>query len=1185
MKRSLLLLFTIFTFFLVGQVNAEESINYTVEFNYNEKEYVMKGGNTVLLEDILDKINIKGQVTSYKVSNNNLFDVVKKDGLLYLESKKPFETDEWLDVVIDKKTYHIKVTDAVTATRYFGNSWFFQLKENGTLIIKVKNTPRTYDGLHQDFNSKEDWDNIWKVSPTDNTDIRPYVKKVVFEANNGVKWGFNGFKATSMFEGFENVTEYSFAGLDASEAVYLKNFFKNNKALETLDVWRFGKMPKIINMDGFIQGCSNLSYLKLDNLDNSNIGPTNNRHSITIGEPGYVTEDVARTIGAKEYGREIFGKGVYNISSAFPKLTKISAKNSNIWMVKNNRGLPGNEYYIAANDSDVLYMFDKTTTFTPDGKAAVQIDSKRDYIDLIIDRDGNTNYTYNPNISNLPDKGKNINMSGSDLNPNGAGHLAPGEYSISNSPWTEKEIEMPSSYYRIAYIGEVPFKIEGIPDEGTTSGSNTQYQIGDDLILVQTENYAWLNTTNKNNWPTSGNYTINLTTPLKFIYEDAAIDVNGKKHNVAITVTKITFKDLEKIPTWTGNERTHDGNKYVDRNPLYEDPDDPNTWGNNNDGYYYRTILQASRNDGVTFRNYVKVGEGNETPGISNDYQVLSGGSGTDVEFKVEIEGANDDTTFVFFGEDLDVAASQNWNKPNNDADYDNLPKPNSTYGLGGESFVLGNGNKLDTVTFADHTGLKLNDKTVITTGSDPATSWSEFAVKADAQGANYTWVSGIACTTYALKNTPKLNLGEIEFEPVAKVLTGRTLQNEEFEFKLTPDSTVENNQATGSAITAKNDANGNVTFGAFKFDSPKVTIDTIDYYPGTVNDATNTHGEGKHISHTYAWILEEIEGNDPDIKYDTEPRKLKIVISTPETDSEMEKGIKAEIYVNNKLVNTVWTKDVKENKYTKDVVFNNTLLKEITLKKTWDDENNKYNIRPDDLEGFITYKVGDEETTLNTDNWTKDENTWTQTFKIPSNAEVTNWGEKTTPEGYKFVKNEGNNDIYEMTNSLKKYDLTIIKEVTGNKADKNKEFKLNVKILNGNDIVSDDFIILINDKKQELTMTENGIALKIKHGDKIVIKDIKEGLKYIVTEEDTDYIEYHNVTTKDNVLIDTTKGNKVEGTLDDNHIIKFTNNNQKVDLAVPKTGDNLIHYIIMLLLSLTGLYFGFRYFKKAKAS
>ena len=975
---------------------------------------------------------------------------------------------------------------------------------------------------------------------------------------SNVKWnGTTSF--ANMFDGCKSLKNINMNGMYVKDAELMNQMFKNLEALETLDVSSFGKLNNILTMDDFIRGCKNLKTLIIDNLDNSNIGPKNVNHY--LNDP-LLNDKTFQDIGASIFGREIFGEKVYDIPSAFPNLTLVSAKKSKVWMAKNDRGLPGSEYYIAASDSDVLYLFKTKTIFTSDNKTSVVIDSKRDYIDIIIDRDGIKKHTINPPISSLPDSSTNINIL-YNLNTNSPGQLAPGVYEIDkNIPWVEEKIELPKTYYRIAYVGEVPFRIEGI--DVVSSGNEGS---DSELVMVKSENYAWLNTKDTINWPNSGEYVIDRSNkPIKLIYQNAAIDVNGKKHNVVISIKKITFKNLEKIPKWIGNERIHDSNKYIDRNPFgisSENINNTSKWTNNNDGKYYRTILQASKNDGVIFRNYVRVGNGYKIPGTNQDFQVLSGGSGTDIDFSIEIEGANSNTSFIFYGKDLDVAESQNWIRLNYDADYDYLPIENVTYGKEGESFVLDpKTNDISSVSFAKHTGLKLIDNQVITTGSDPNTTWSEFAVKSNANGANYIWKSGIACTSYSLINTEKNSLGEIEIQPILKVLFGDTLESEDFEFMLKPDNTVENNMANNIEYS-KNDENGNVEFNSFKFILPKINIDGINYYPGTINDETNSNGNGTHITYTYAWIISEIKGSNENIEYDVTPRKLKIIISTPENDEEMLKGIKATIYVNDEFIKTYWSKDVSDYKYTSDIVFKNTIYREITLKKNWIDNNSSY--RPD-IEGYIKYELDGEETNLYTlsENWVKNDNIWTYIFKIPKNALVIDWGENEKLNQYDFKKESyiGNSDIYEMTNTLKTFDLTISKKVSGNIADRNREFSILLKIVNNkNEIINEKFNVIIDGKNQEINTGSKTNKFKLKHGEKIIIKNIPINYKYEVLEENSDYTEYYEVKDqKGNIIVKKTKGNKYSSTIDKDYIITFINHIGK-EIMVPKTIDNIVYY------------------------
>ncbi len=675
---------------------------------------------------------------------------------------------------------------------------------------------------------------------------------------------------TEMFYGCSSLTDLNMEEIYVEDAVSMNNMFQNCSSLETLDVSGFGKLEHIENMDGFVNGCTGLKVLNIDNLDNSRIGPTNNRH--------HTSEAIAGSTGAAEYGRML---DIHTCTA----LETLSAKKSNVWMCYNNRGVPGSEYYNAAFENDVYYFTDKEMEFASDVGPTVTIDSDRDYIDLITDRDGTNVPTTNPVQSPLPDASTNINIANGDLNKigtttNRAGMLAPGVYTLKTTGRTEPAgAPMCDTYYRIAYIGKVPYKVEGIED-------------GDpDLVKVDGTDNTYISTT-KRVWPDSGDVVIDRTSsPIKVTYEKAAVDMNGRKYDVVITITKITFKDVGNVPTDPGSaRRKHDGNNYVPTNREY-----------------YRPILQAHKSEGLQFHNYVWTGEPTEPWSKTN---CLSKGSGTDIEFSISIDGAPDDTSFVFKGEDLDVAYSQNWHNDPTDACLDKLPVGDNTYGIGGEGFVLGDGNVLGTVEFAEHTGLALVEgNKVITTGSDPDTTWSEFTVKADAKGANYTWTSGVSCTSYALRNTKAQNAGTTKLQPkVLKELVNGTLKADQFEFELKEVSTDPSGipgpfkpgvDPLEKAVPQekKNDADGNVVFDTMEFKSDE----DDGYFPGTATDNThNTYTYTYKVSEKIPTDAKDVEGYKvkDGVVYDTSEHTVTIVITTPENETEMLRGIKAAVYV-----------------------------------------------------------------------------------------------------------------------------------------------------------------------------------------------------------------------------------------------------------------------------------------------
>lgn len=761
----------------------------------------------------------------------------------------------------------------------------------------------------------------------------------------------------------------------------------------TLDVSGLGKLNNILNMNDFIAGCKGLENLIIDNLDNSNIGPYNNRHSLS--DSG-MTPAKAREIGASDYGREIFGKNKYNIASNFPNLKVVSAQNANVWMAKNNRGTPGNELWLAASNGDVLYLTDKKMTFKPDGKAEIQIDSKRDYVDLIIDRDGNHNHTLNPTTTTLPDSGTNKNILGGDLNKLGEedfrpGKLAPGIYTINDDKWDENKIRPTGSYYRVSYIGKVDYTISDTAN--------------DEIEIADVDGVHYINTKNKSkaDWDNSkdenGNYVLDCSgdKAIKITYKEAGQDIEGRKYDIEITINKITFKDLDKIPT-DPHRGAHDSNKYIDKNDGSGGVSDP-------DGTYYRTILRASKVDGIMFRNYVRVG--NPTGYDANSdrenhgegdysYRAISGGSGTDIDFTIKFKPAEgnpeqvkDDKTFVFFVDDLDVPASQEWEYPEaDDPCHDTLTPDKATYGLDGEAFVLGSGNQPDTITFAEHTGLRLvNGKTVVTTGSDPSTSWSEFSVKADPKGSNYTWTSGIAADSYALKNTiPPHNEIKVikEWQDRGADKSPRP-DDLDFEIKYTKDGVEKTVVVPSTATWNKTDkanewemifydeANTFQPAGGYK--ATEVGPDKYDIVKGDnpipleYNEDTGyfevkfvNKEQTKDVTVTKTWV-------DTDKQKDKRPNKIRLeliddnneVVQTYDLPStESSHTFKAPKYNKDgdEITYTVNEKEIKDGDlkfYEKSISGNNITNTfkvpedkfNITVKRVWDDENDAHNTRP----------------------------------------------------------------------------------------------------------------------------------------------------------------------------------------------------------------------------------------------
>ena len=94
---------------------------YTVEFTYNHLEYVLPGGDSVALSDILAKAGLTGDVSDAYVSAPELFTVSRQEGTgaeWMVTALQPFNTLQWLKVTINGVEYEITVTDDMQHVQY-----------------------------------------------------------------------------------------------------------------------------------------------------------------------------------------------------------------------------------------------------------------------------------------------------------------------------------------------------------------------------------------------------------------------------------------------------------------------------------------------------------------------------------------------------------------------------------------------------------------------------------------------------------------------------------------------------------------------------------------------------------------------------------------------------------------------------------------------------------------------------------------------------------------------------------------------------------------------------------------------------------------------------------------------------------------------------------------------------------
>ena len=112
---------------------------YTVEFTYNDMEYVLPGNTSVPMLDILTTFGLNGEVTEVEISDKSLFSASDEAGEWIVTAHKAFNTMEWMKVTINGVVYEITVTDDASyyaKFKYNGNSYFIDSIE-GTQEIPL----------------------------------------------------------------------------------------------------------------------------------------------------------------------------------------------------------------------------------------------------------------------------------------------------------------------------------------------------------------------------------------------------------------------------------------------------------------------------------------------------------------------------------------------------------------------------------------------------------------------------------------------------------------------------------------------------------------------------------------------------------------------------------------------------------------------------------------------------------------------------------------------------------------------------------------------------------------------------------------------------------------------------------------------------------------------------------------
>lgn len=170
---------------------------YTVEFTYQNLQYVLSGGGSVALDTVLSTVGLTGEVANAYGSNDSLFSVSNSTGEWIVTSHEAFDSTESLMVLINGVEYVITVTD--------DNTW-----AGGTIKLEF--------GFASSADRHVQYSNYDPSVPWENNDNHPwftYHSWVFLPYWPGSATLYNS--AGRVVESYTNETRHEFKNLPAGE--------------------------------------------------------------------------------------------------------------------------------------------------------------------------------------------------------------------------------------------------------------------------------------------------------------------------------------------------------------------------------------------------------------------------------------------------------------------------------------------------------------------------------------------------------------------------------------------------------------------------------------------------------------------------------------------------------------------------------------------------------------------------------------------------------------------------------------------------------------------------------------------------------------------------------------------------------------------------------------------------------
>ena len=700
-----------------------------------------------------------------------------------------------------------------------------------------------------------------------------------------------------LFENLPALQEVKMVNTDLSKVRNMDDMFANCPNLKTITFNPKGKLEMIKNMDNFVSGCTNLETLDLTGTDNAN---ATDHHELGL--------------------------------ATLTNLVTLIADDTKIYANKNGVSIGNTADVVVERDIDI--MPGAEFKFTPKGTytKTSTIHGTHNVGDPYTGDETDVTTTGVIQLIANDSRASGNNMNYVYPNPHGNNYLAPGTYVNKNPGKTNPDV--PLTYYIIDSMSDKDPLVEFYVDDdwyeysdisraadrtGYLVNTNTSAGSSNTRIFTrEMDNSQWYNSDTGNYDNVNDRYNYDQGVPIRITYPQAATGVNGEKRDVVITINKITFEDMSRVPNCTDEKYKNLTGPGEDEYEIIDNPWGPDSsrpdkekipGGEDGDRSYSRYLMNADTGELRFWNQIVKSGATSEYD--LTGYYLYSKGSGTYIDFTLSIKDAEENQSVLYWCDDLDMPENEYWQMPTSNPNDD--VKTGENYGPGGEGMALGSGNDLDSITITESSFLNIENypgygegegNYLVGSQPDGATSNSRFYVKGQATGTNYKWTTGTSCETSILKSTsfkrPKNLDINIVLEGI-KTINGHVpaeKYNRIFDFVLEPYDGIDVVDYEGEDIpnkagiaypnpkvsgdeqeTVKNEL-GDITFNEITFLAPGYNFLLLEGQKDPLFNSYDVYLDSDNIKFyydtrqekTYTWTEEKTgSGDDEEITYHVE--------------------------------------------------------------------------------------------------------------------------------------------------------------------------------------------------------------------------------------------------------------------------------------------------------------------------